>query len=132
MCPSPASCRPGSSTKSRRRPATSVSSRWWRARSCAPATTPTKWCRPMQVPVIMPDLGMPDAVVSAWLVDEGGEVEEGESLIEILAGPATFEVIAPASGRLADRLALTADSVLPGQTLGHIESSFISDERLSR
>lgn len=75
----------------------------------------------MRVPVTLPDLGVPRASVSLWFVDAGGPVEEGERLVEILAGAATFDVAAPAAGRLIERCALPTDRVLPGQILGYVE-----------
>src|SRR5438105_15912775 len=48
--------------------------------------------------VILPDLGTgPDVpiVVSHWFAARGDEVWEGDRLVEILVGPATFDVPAP-------------------------------------
>jgi hypothetical protein len=42
-------------------------------------------------------------------------------LLEILAGAATFDLAAPAAGRLVQRCALPPDPVLPGQVLGYID-----------
>ncbi len=55
--------------------------------------------------VILPDLGTgPDVpiVISHWFVARGGRVWEGDRLVEVLVGPATFDVPSPVSGRLAD------------------------------
>ncbi len=73
------------------------------------------------VPIIMPELGVPRATLSLWFVGEGELVEEGERLIEILAGPATFDISAPTSGRLVERLAFPNDVLVAGQALGYIE-----------
>lgn len=75
----------------------------------------------MEVPVTMPDLGVPRASLSLWFVEAGDRVEEGERLLEVLAGPATFDLSAPAAGRLTRRTVLPDDSVVPGQVLGYIE-----------
>src|SRR6185312_12518554 len=51
--------------------------------------------------VILPDLGTgPDVpiIISYWFASRGEHVWEGERLVEILAGPATFDVPAPADG----------------------------------
>ena len=48
--------------------------------------------------VILPDLGTgPNVpiVVSHWFAARGERVWEGERLVEVLAGPATFDVPAP-------------------------------------
>lgn len=74
-------------------------------------------------PVILPDLGTgPDVpiVVSYWFVSRGEQVWEGERLVEILAGPATFDVPAPATGRLAAIHGREDDRVQPGSVLGMV------------
>ena len=55
--------------------------------------------------VILPDLGTgPDVpiVVSHWFAARGDRVWEGERLVEVLVGPATFDVSSPVTGRLAE------------------------------
>jgi pyruvate/2-oxoglutarate dehydrogenase complex dihydrolipoamide acyltransferase (E2) component len=72
-------------------------------------------------PVILPDLGTgPDVpiIVSYWFAARGEHVWEGERLVEILAGPATFDVPAPATGRLAEIRGQEDDRVRPGSVLG--------------
>src|SRR3982750_1676209 len=54
---------------------------------------------------ILPDLGTGPGVpivVSHWFAARGDEVWEGDRLVEVLVGPATFDVPAPATGRLAE------------------------------
>src|SRR5258708_15526764 len=71
--------------------------------------------------VILPDLGTgPDVpiVVSHWFAERGDEVWEGERLVEVLVGPATFDVPAPSNGRLAEIHGYADDSVVPGAALG--------------
>jgi pyruvate/2-oxoglutarate dehydrogenase complex dihydrolipoamide acyltransferase (E2) component len=75
----------------------------------------------MPLPITMPELGMPRAAVSLWFAGPGDLVYEGDRLVEILAGPATFDVAAPATGRLRERLALASDPVIPGQVLGTLD-----------
>jgi pyruvate/2-oxoglutarate dehydrogenase complex dihydrolipoamide acyltransferase (E2) component len=73
--------------------------------------------------VLLPDLGTgPDTpiVVSYWFVARGRKVWEGERLVEVMVGPATFDVPAPATGRLAEILAREDDQVLPGARLGTV------------
>ncbi len=82
-----------------------------------------KWCPIMRIPILMPDLGVPHAVVSLWFVDQGSQVDEGDRILEILTGPATFDIAAPASGQLVERCAFVNDPVLPGTTLGFIDQS---------
>ena len=71
--------------------------------------------------VILPDLGTgPDVpiVISYWFATPGDIVWEGERLVEVLAGPATFDVPAPASGRLVVIHGREDDRVEPGAVLG--------------
>jgi pyruvate/2-oxoglutarate dehydrogenase complex dihydrolipoamide acyltransferase (E2) component len=71
--------------------------------------------------VVLPDLGTgPDVpiFVSHWFVARGGRVWEGERLVEVLAGPFTFDVPSPVSGRLAEIRGLEDDQVEAGSVLG--------------
>jgi pyruvate/2-oxoglutarate dehydrogenase complex dihydrolipoamide acyltransferase (E2) component len=71
--------------------------------------------------VILPDLGTgPDVpiVVSHWFVARGGRVWAGERLVEVLVGPATFDVSSPVSGRLAEIRGWEDDCVASGSILG--------------
>jgi pyruvate/2-oxoglutarate dehydrogenase complex dihydrolipoamide acyltransferase (E2) component len=73
--------------------------------------------------VTLPDLGTsPDTpiVVSYWFAVRGEKVWEGERLVEVLVGPATFDVPAPATGRLAEICAREDDQVTPGALLGQV------------
>ena len=74
--------------------------------------------------VILPDLGTsPDEpiVVSHWFVVRGEEVWEGDRLVEVLVGPATFDVPAPRSGRLARIVEHENDRVCTGSVLGYLK-----------
>jgi pyruvate/2-oxoglutarate dehydrogenase complex dihydrolipoamide acyltransferase (E2) component len=76
--------------------------------------------------VILPDLGTgPDVpiFVSHWFVGRGGRVWEGERLVEVLAGPATFDVPSPVSGRLAEIRGLEDDRVEAGFVLGLVATA---------
>ncbi len=71
--------------------------------------------------VILPELGTgPDVpiVVSHWFAGRGDEVWEGDRLVEVLVGPATFDVPAPTNGRLAAIHGREDDRVTPGMVLG--------------
>ena len=76
--------------------------------------------------VILPDLGTgPDVpiVVSHWFAARGDEVWEGDRLVEVLVGPATFDVPAPATGRLAEIRGEEDDQVRPGAVLGLVATA---------
>lgn len=73
--------------------------------------------------VILPELGTgPDQpiVISHWFASRGAYVCEGQRLVEILVGPATFDVPCPRSG-LLDRIRRRGNArVRPGSILGYV------------
>ena len=76
--------------------------------------------------VILPDLGTgPDVpiIVSHWFAARGETVWEGDRLVEVLVGPATFDVPAPVTGRLAEIRGREDDQVVPGAVLGLVATS---------
>jgi pyruvate/2-oxoglutarate dehydrogenase complex dihydrolipoamide acyltransferase (E2) component len=75
----------------------------------------------MRAPVVLPELGATDVRVSAWFAEPGDFVYAGDRLVEVLLAGATFDVAAPATGRLAERTALPHDRVRTGQVLGEID-----------
>jgi pyruvate/2-oxoglutarate dehydrogenase complex dihydrolipoamide acyltransferase (E2) component len=72
----------------------------------------------MQAEIIMPEVGAGAPVLSFWFADVGEAVFEGDRLIEVLVGGATFDVPAPATGRLLQKIALQNDSLEAHQVLG--------------
>jgi pyruvate/2-oxoglutarate dehydrogenase complex dihydrolipoamide acyltransferase (E2) component len=75
----------------------------------------------MRTPVVLPELGTAPVVLSLWFAAVGDTVFEGERLVEVLAAGATFDVSAPAPGKLVERLAWPRDVLRPGQVLGVLE-----------
>jgi pyruvate/2-oxoglutarate dehydrogenase complex dihydrolipoamide acyltransferase (E2) component len=75
----------------------------------------------MQAAIVLPELGAGPVVLSAWLADAGDLVYEGDRLVEVLVSGATFDVPAPATGRLARKDALPRDPLRSGQVLGILE-----------
>lgn len=75
----------------------------------------------MRTPVLLPDLGAAPVAVSLWFAGVGDSVFEGERLVEVLAAGATFDVSAPVSGKLVERLVWPGDVLRPGQVLGVLE-----------
>jgi pyruvate/2-oxoglutarate dehydrogenase complex dihydrolipoamide acyltransferase (E2) component len=73
-----------------------------------------------RVPVVLPDLGIPSARLSVWFAEPGDMIYEGDRLVEVAVGGATFDVSAPATGRLIERFALPPDEVKPRQVLGEL------------
>jgi pyruvate/2-oxoglutarate dehydrogenase complex dihydrolipoamide acyltransferase (E2) component len=86
-----------------------------------------------RIEILVPDLGLPDLglddqpiSLSNWLVSRGARVAEGEPLAEILVGPATVDLPAPASGVLVKRLVDVDEPLSVGQVLAVIEADAIS------
>lgn len=75
----------------------------------------------MRAEVILPELGASPVALSVWFADTGDPVFEGDRLVEVVVGGATFDVPAPATGRLAEKCAWPDDPVRPGQVLGLVE-----------
>jgi pyruvate/2-oxoglutarate dehydrogenase complex dihydrolipoamide acyltransferase (E2) component len=74
------------------------------------------------VPIVLPDLGVPVARLSVWFAEPGDPVYEGDRIVEVRIGGATFDVSAPATGRLSQRFALPPDEVRPQQVLGEVST----------
>jgi pyruvate/2-oxoglutarate dehydrogenase complex dihydrolipoamide acyltransferase (E2) component len=74
----------------------------------------------MRVEIVLPELGAGPLVLSVWFADLGDTVYEGDRLVEVLAGGATFDVSAPATGQLAEKRALPDDRLTLGQVLGAV------------
>lgn len=77
---------------------------------------------PMQVPIPVPDLGVASATLSVWYAKPGDHVHEGDRIIELLTECATFDVPAPASGKLVKQSILQDQNVLAGDILGIIRA----------
>lgn len=75
---------------------------------------------PRRVPVVLPELGTARVRFSLWHLRVGERVTEGDRLAEVLIPGASFDVPAPASGRLAEIHALPNDLLAPGAVLGII------------
>jgi pyruvate/2-oxoglutarate dehydrogenase complex dihydrolipoamide acyltransferase (E2) component len=62
-----------------------------------------------------------EGVLVAWLVDEGDHVEAGAAVAEIMVEKAQYEIIAPASGTLRQRVAVDGP-VRRGDSIGRLET----------
>ena len=60
-------------------------------------------------------------VLSLWFADPGEVVYEGDRLVEVLVNGATFDVPAPATGRLVQQLVFPDELISAGQVLGTVE-----------
>jgi pyruvate/2-oxoglutarate dehydrogenase complex dihydrolipoamide acyltransferase (E2) component len=75
----------------------------------------------MRAEIRLPELGATPVVLSVWFADPGDLVYEGDRVVEVRVGAATFDVAAPATGRLAEKLQLPNDELEAGQLLGLVE-----------
>src|SRR5436190_15643430 len=67
----------------------------------------------------LPDLGegLTEGEIARWLVDEGQEIAEDDSLVEIQTDKATVEIPSPAAGKVARILVAEGDVVPVGTVL---------------
>lgn len=73
--------------------------------------------------VVMPEIGedVKEATVSFWHFEQGGKVNEGDDLIEMLTDKATFNVPAPTSGILTKIMFEEGETVKVGDIIATIE-----------
>lgn len=75
----------------------------------------------MRRTIVLPELGAAPVRLSLWFAAPGDLVFEGDRLVEVVVAGATFDVSAPATGRLIERQAWPRDLLTPGQVLGVME-----------
>jgi pyruvate/2-oxoglutarate dehydrogenase complex dihydrolipoamide acyltransferase (E2) component len=73
------------------------------------------------VEISLPELGTTQVKFSLWHVQLGERVLEGDRVAEVLIPGATYDVAAPATGRLVEKRARLNEPLEPGQILGVIE-----------
>lgn len=73
--------------------------------------------------LVMPELGLDGIALtaSAWHAEVGTRVYEGDRLLEIFAGEATYDLPSPATGILMEQCVCEDGDVLVGQVLGVVE-----------
>lgn len=76
----------------------------------------------MRTPILLPELGAAPVRLSLWFSSPGDVVFVGDRLVEVVVAGATFDVSAPATGRLIERHAWPRDVLAPGQVLGIVET----------
>lgn len=75
----------------------------------------------MEMDVILPDLSVSSVRLSVWFADEGEPVFAGDRLVEVLLDGATFDVAAPATGRLVTKRVLPDAEIYTGDVLGVVQ-----------
>ena len=74
----------------------------------------------MSNPILLPDLGAPEATFSLWFVSPGDPIYEGDRIAEVIVGAATVDVVSPADGRLQEVFAQPGEPLRPGQPIGSL------------
>lgn len=74
----------------------------------------------------LPDLGLEGrpATASLWLVRRGARVARGDAILEVLAGEATVDLPAPASGVLVRKLVDENETLEVGQRLAVVDAEW--------
>jgi pyruvate/2-oxoglutarate dehydrogenase complex dihydrolipoamide acyltransferase (E2) component len=85
-----------------------------------------KWCPIVTtfrlVEITLPELGTARVKFSLWYVQVGDRVFEGDRVAEVLIPGATYDIPAPATGRLIEKHAHSNDTLHSSQVLGLIEA----------
>ena len=74
-----------------------------------------------RVPIELPDLGAPRAVLSLWYARVGDRVFAGDRVAEVLIPGATVDVPAPVGGVVVAQAVLANDPLVAGQVIGEIQ-----------
>ncbi len=69
----------------------------------------------------LPELNVSSVVLSVWYAQVGDAVYEGDRVVEVLVGSATFDVPSPTTGTLIEQKSWAGDTLVAGQILGTIE-----------
>ncbi len=75
-----------------------------------------------QHPLIVPDLDLPGVPISlsAWLVNVGDLVVEGDRVAELLAGEVTFDLESPVTGIVVEKFVQLEEPLTVGQEIGTV------------
>lgn len=65
---------------------------------------------------------VPEGIVANWFLRDGGSVQGGATVAELMVEKTTYEITAPVAGRV--RILVPKDGVVrPGTVIGRIEAS---------
>jgi len=80
-----------------------------------------------------PDIGegIHEGVITKWLVEEGSEIKEGDSVAEVETDKVTTEIPSPRTGTVLKLLAKKGDTINVGQVFVTIETEATSEEAVS-
>ena len=71
----------------------------------------------VEVELTHENVDIDEATVSSWYVEEGEEVDQGDTLVEMIAGDEMFTINAPESGTVVELRADEEDVVKIGDVL---------------
>lgn len=77
-----------------------------------------------------PDIGegIHEGVITKWLVEEGSDIKEGDSVAEVETDKVTTEIPSPRTGKVLHLLAKKGDTINVGQVFVTIETEAVGDE----
>ena len=81
------------------------------------------------VPDVWGDDKDQDGAITNWFAAEGDRVKQGAVIAEGMVEKVSFEITAPATGRLAKVLAPVDTAVRPGQAIAEIEAEQATEAR---
>jgi pyruvate/2-oxoglutarate dehydrogenase complex dihydrolipoamide acyltransferase (E2) component len=65
---------------------------------------------------------VPEGIIANWFLRDGGSVQAGATVAELMVEKTTYEITAPVAGRV--RIFVAKDGVVrPGTVIGRIEES---------
>ena len=77
----------------------------------------------MAVELVVPSVGesITEVMIGEWLVEEGGQVERDQAVVEIESDKATVELNAPSAGTVTQVLKKQGDMANVGEVIGYME-----------
>ncbi|MFH1797813.1 MAG: lipoyl domain-containing protein [Candidatus Omnitrophota bacterium] len=69
------------------------------------------------------------AVITLWRVGEGGKIEKGDDLVELVTDKAAFDMPAPCSGILVKIVKKQGDEVKKGDIIAVVENNLREESR---
>lgn len=82
----------------------------------------------MAIELVVPDCGesITQVTLGPWLVPEGGEANQDQTILEIETDKATIEMPAPVAGKISKILKKQGDTAAVGEVIGYIEAGAVS------
>lgn len=74
---------------------------------------------PVAVPPLWDPSDVPEGALVNWFVQEGAEVKEGDTIAEVMVEKVTYQITAPATGKIRNLVPLDT-AVRPGSVIAEI------------